>query len=210
VFSFFNKNKWPIFPLDEIKKRARIVVIDDNEFPYAKLFKSDGYNLDKWKDVDDLPKLESGYYDLILLDMHGVGLKQSAEQGHGILKHLRKVCPAQIVIAYSNADWSLKFQEFFDLADNKLDKRQDYVDFKRAVDDQLKARFSMGFYVSRVGNILRASNIDEAKLAKACEKSILSNDTNKLRQFLGQTVDGDLVQVAIGIIQIAIALSAGK
>jgi hypothetical protein len=35
--------KWPELPLEDIQKRARILVIDDSEFFYLGLFKKDGY-----------------------------------------------------------------------------------------------------------------------------------------------------------------------
>lgn len=135
--NLFKHPEWPVISLDEIKKRGRILVIDDTDFTYQQLFIRDGYTIDKWDDVEELSKLESGYYDIILLDIQGVGRNESEEQGFGILKHIHSVNPAQIIIAYSNADWALKYQTFFDLADAKLDKRQDYVDFKRTVDQQL-------------------------------------------------------------------------
>src|SRR5258706_2594560 len=106
MFKIFPSPKWPELSIDESRKRARILVIDDQKFAYLELFKRDGYNIDKWEDVTDLQKLESGYYDVILLDIQGVARDISSDQRLGLLKHLHKVSPAQIVIAYSNADWS--------------------------------------------------------------------------------------------------------
>src|ERR1700685_352014 len=126
--------KWPDVTFDEIKKRARLLVIDDTEFPYETLFKRDGYTLEKWSDIDDLPKIETNYYDILLLDMQGVGQQQSSQQGLGILRHLKKTTPGQIVIAYSSAEFSLSAQEFFDMADAVLSKTSDYVEFKQTVD----------------------------------------------------------------------------
>jgi CheY-like chemotaxis protein len=48
-------------------------VIDDQDFPYKELFERDGYTVTKWDDVHDLAQLESGEFDLILLDLLGVG-----------------------------------------------------------------------------------------------------------------------------------------
>lgn len=203
----YGARDWPALPFDEIKKRARLLVIDDQEFAYLKLFKVDGYTFDKWKDVDDLPKLENGYYDIVLLDIHGVGLAQSAEQGFGILKHLRKVSPAQIVVAYSNSDWSLKYQEFFDLADRKLAKGQDYVDFKRVVDELLRERFALSFYLKRIDGVLKGRVPDEAEARLIAERAILSRKPTKLHQYLNPAVDADLLQTAMAVAQTAIAIA---
>src|SRR5271154_4025408 len=101
-------------PFEEIKKRARLLVIDDSDFPYAELFKRDGYAIEQWRDVEDLSKLENGTFDLIMLDVQGVGKEISpSEQGLGVLHHIREVAATQVVIAFSSADFSLKYQEFF-------------------------------------------------------------------------------------------------
>lgn len=119
----------------EVVRRARILVIDDGAFPYKQLFERDGYTIQQWPDVTDLPALETGEFDLILLDLVGVGLAESADEGFGLLRHIRQTSSAQIVIAYSNADLSLKYQPFFRDADAVLHMtKTDYVEFKRTVD----------------------------------------------------------------------------
>src|SRR4051794_38006194 len=96
---------WPRLDHAEIVKPARILVVDDNEFPYLKLFRRDGYTIEKWSSVRDLGQLEDGSFDVILLDLIGVGTRESSDQGLGVLKHIRQTNPAQIVVAYSNAEW---------------------------------------------------------------------------------------------------------
>ena len=208
MFSF-NKKKWPQLEIDEIRKRSRILVIDDNEFIYQQLFIKDGYTLEKWDDVDDLPKLERGFFDIILLDIQGVGNTQSQEQGFGILKHLYEVCPTQIIIAYSNADFSLKYQEFFKLADATLAKSDDYVHFKRTVDKLLADRFSLGFYVQRVQKILSPHVNDTRKVKGLTEKAILGNNIGKIRTYLEQRVDNkDVINLVLQVIQVAIGIAS--
>ena len=59
MWFFKRKREWPSLSLEEIKKRSRILVIDDNEFFYLELFRNDEYSIDKWDDVEDLSKLET-------------------------------------------------------------------------------------------------------------------------------------------------------
>lgn len=205
----FKKETWPTLSLDEIKKRARILVIDDSDFYYLPLFKKDGYNVEKWDDVNDLPKLESGYYDIILLDIQGVAKEQSQEQGLGILKHLNQVCPTQVVIAYSNADFSLKYQEFFKLADATLAKSNDYVDFKRAVDKLLQERFSLGFYVGRIVRIAGPYVRDTEKLREVATEALQKRSDKHLRAYLDDYIDKkDTVALVLQVIQVALAISS--
>ena len=207
MFGLF-KAKWPEFSTDEIRKRSRLLVIDDTDFPYQALFKRDGYALDKWNDVRNLSSLERGDYDVILLDIRGVGRRESEEEGFGILKHLRARAPAQIVIAYSNEDWSLKYQGFFDLADARMYKSADYVDFKRVVDEQLRRRFSMDFYLERMSAALGTHVPDVEKLRRETSRAIFSGNSRRLEQFLKTNLDtADLIQIGLGIAQVAIAIA---
>lgn len=200
------KRKWPEVSTEEIRKRARILVIDDSEFYYLDLFHKDGYTIEKWEDVSDLQKLESGFYDIVLLDIHGVGKAQSAEEGLGIIRHLKRVRPAQIIIAFSNADWPLKYKEFFDLADATLDKRGDYVQFKRTVDELLAQRFSLGFYIDRMASLIGAS-VQSEKLRTTAQRAILARDVEPLQDLLTQSnVDPERANLALGIAQTAIGI----
>ncbi|MGA2991889.1 MAG: hypothetical protein ABSD88_15550 [Candidatus Korobacteraceae bacterium] len=204
-----NRSRWPVVPLDEIKKRARLLVIDDSEFPYQALFERDGYTLEKWPDVLDLPKLESGYFDILLLDLQGVGRQQSAEQGLGILKHLRQTIPTQIIIAYSSADWPLKYQDFFRLADAVLSKTSDYVDFKRQVDQLLDDRFSLGFYLARIRTIVGQQIEDSTRLDRVSRRCILRNNPDKLRRYLeDRALSPQLVGNVLSVVRTAIAVAA--
>jgi hypothetical protein len=209
MFDSFRKPTWPEIPFEDIKKRARLLVIDDSEFPYEELFKRDGYTIEKWPDVLDLPKLESGAYDIILLDLQGVGRQQSAEQGLGVLRHVRRVAPSQVIIAYSSADWPLKYQEFFRLADEVLAKSSDYVDFKRTVDRLLEQRFSLGFYMSRIRTLLVNQVDDNERLDRIVEKSIQGRSPEKLQKYLqGKVTDPQVINAVANVIRTAIAVAS--
>lgn len=209
----FFRRKWPEIPFDEIRKRARILVVDDQDFAYRTLFERDGYTLEKWSDIERLSDLEEGAFDVILLDLQGVGRQESADQGFGVLRHLREKAPAQIIVAYSNADWGLQYQEFFKLADAVLPKSADYMDFKRQIDELLTKRFSLGFYVNRVLREASSLDIDPGHLRREVEKAILKQDPKKLRRLLERegvsSVQIDrllsIVSSAIGILKLWIA-----
>ncbi|MGA7796510.1 MAG: hypothetical protein WCA19_26075 [Candidatus Acidiferrales bacterium] len=206
---FFRKKSWPDVDLSEIKKRARMLVIDDADFPYQSLFERDGYTLEKWPDVTDLPKLESGFYDVILLDLQGVGREQSVEQGLGILRHLRHSSPAQVIIAYSSADWSLKYQEFFDLADAVLAKSADYVEFKRTVDELLQQRFSLGFYVARVQALVGQFVNDPERIDSLVRSAVLDQSPDKLQKYLAaKSTDPQVITKVLDVLKIAIGIAS--
>ncbi len=203
-----SRTSWLQLSIEEIRKRSRLLVVDDGEFFYLALFKKDGYNIEKWDEVNDLPKLESGYYDIILLDIQDVGKKLSKEQGLGVLRHLKKVCPAQIVVAYSNADFSLKYKDFFDMADKVLAKQDDYVDFKRAVDTLLGHRFSLGFYLDSVAKLASPHLPETTKIRKAAEKAIRARNPRRLENVLRRAeVPPDPLDAILRVVALAIKIS---
>lgn len=209
MFGLFKRKKWPSLSFEEIKKRSKIVVIDDDAFTYRSLFKRDGYNIDKWNDINDMNKLENSYYDIILLDIQGVGRDYSQkEQGLGILKHIKQANPTQIIVAYSNADWSLRYQEFFKMADAVLAKNVDYVDFKRTVDDLLQRRFTISFYLDKVVSAVKDDVDNPNQIQKMAEKAILSRSTEKLERYLKTNVDNaQAITLVISIINSVIKIA---
>ena len=204
--TLFSKFQWDEIDREIIKRRSNILVIDDDEFPYLTLFKKDEYKIEKWSDIKNLNKLENCYYDVILLDIQGVGGEHSKEEGLGILKHIKEVSPSQIVIAYSNADWSLKYQAFFDLADEKLSKGLDYTEFKRAVDYQLKRCFSYEYYEKKILEVIGNGN-GQKQLINSIKKSIKRNDTRMFEIYLERLrLDSKKIVMVLEILSHAISI----
>jgi len=173
---------WPDLSLDTIIHRARILVIDDQEFPYRTLFKKDGFNVDKWNDVTRLQDLEQGKYDVILLDLQGIGRRLSTnDQGLGVLRHLKESNPDQVIVAYSNADWGVRYQPFFDLADAVLPKSADYLDFKRVVEECLQDYFDVNRYVSRFQTALAEVGFSQRKSAKITRALLSTEDIGPVK-----------------------------
>lgn len=133
----------------------------------------------------------------------------SQEQGFGILKHLRSTCPTQIIIAYSNADFSLKYQNFFLMADETLFKSDDYVQFKRTVDRFLSSRFSIGFYSERIAKIASPYLSDTDRIKELSKAAILSRKNNKLVAYMERNIDNrDAISMILQIVQVAIGIAS--
>jgi CheY-like chemotaxis protein len=208
---FFSRvPEWPKVEHAEIVRRARVLVIDDGDFPYKQLFERDGYTVQQWSEVSDLAALETGEFDLILLDLLGVGRAESADEGFGLLKHIRETSPAQIVIAYSNSDLSLAYQPFFRDADAVLHKtKTDYVEFKRTVDKLLDERFSLGFYLDRIGKELADHAPDASKAVKKARVAIVSGNLEPLRHYLSKKVeDKATIDRVIALASVAVKVAS--
>lgn len=192
--------------LEDIRKRAQLLVIDDHAVPFIKLFERDGYHIQRWTRIENLSDLTERRFDLILLDLHGVAVRDSpAQQGLGILKHIKDTDPTQLVIAYSAQEWSPSASEFFAKADAVLDKTAQYVDYKATVDRLLQRRFSEGYFVSVINRVL---GDDAALVPRAVPKTLRAlrtGNVSRLDTYLRNrihnevTVDRILAVVGIGV-----------
>lgn len=194
--------------LEQIVARARILVVDDQDFPYLILFKKDGYNMTRWKDVTKFSEIEQGKFDVILLDLQGIGKKVSQDQGLGVLRHIKTTRPSQVVVAYSNANWPVEYQPFFDMADRVFAKSADYVDFKRAVDELLEEHFDVGFHVSRIEEELATLGVGGWRAKRELGRAIETGDSRRLARLLDKRgVDADSAQVILGLAQLAVGVA---
>jgi CheY-like chemotaxis protein len=153
-------------PFDEIRKRARILVIDDDEqaFP-CKLLKKEGYNVEYWPIIERLRDLETAEYDLIVLDIFGIASKEvSKNDGIGVLEHIKKSNPAQLVIAYSGQKYDLSQASFWRLADDYLGKPSSLIDCKEKIDELLKKFFTPKHYWNALENVLISSGVSNKKV----------------------------------------------
>lgn len=192
--------------LEDVRKKASLLVIDDHAVAFQKLFTEHGYHIQRWNKIEDLSQLTDGHFDLILLDLHGVGLKESPQlQGLGILRHIKHSNPAQLVIAYSAQSWSPSMNEFFSLADAVLDKADEYVNFKETVDTLLMRRYSPGYFISRMNEILGDQAISVPKAVPKATKSLRTGSTESLGSYLTKriqeevTIDRVLQVIHIGV-----------
>lgn len=165
---------------DELKKRTRIVVIDDEDSFPVKLFENEGYSIDKWDTVEDYGKLENGFYDIIILDIKGVAEHISEEDGLGVLIDLKKNNPAQIIISYSQHSYDLSKVQFFQLADENIAKPSDFLKIKSILDNLISTQFKPERYISALNQALQKNNVEEKEIKKintAIAKTIKNKKT---------------------------------
>jgi CheY-like chemotaxis protein len=151
---------------EELKKRTRIVVIDDDDVFPLKLFKEHGYSVDKWDIVEDYTKLEHGFYDIIILDIKGVAQHISLEDGLGVLTSLKKNNPSQIIISFSQYSYALDKVQFFQQADENIAKPSDFLKIKKILDNLISTQFKPDRYINALNKILKNNNILERDIRK--------------------------------------------
>lgn len=146
--------------LDELKKRLRIVVIDDEPTFPTKLFKDYGYSIDEWFSVQDIKKLEDGFYDIIILDIGNVANEISENDGLGVLERLKKQNPVQIVIAYSGQSFDLTKQRFWELADEKIAKPSKFIKIQDILENIILNKINSTYYIDTLKKVLAAAGLE--------------------------------------------------
>jgi DNA-binding NtrC family response regulator len=142
-------------------------VDDEPEAFPLELLRKDGFNVTHWLRVDSasLRELEQGAFDIIVLDIVGIADASVATNGGlGLLKHIKRVNPAQVVVAYSGQRFSVSDQEFFRLADETLAKPTDFVRVTEILDALLAEKFNLQHYWDGVSALLQEAGVSRAAI----------------------------------------------
>ena len=134
--------------LEQLKLKARIALVDDDEISHVKRLQKDGYNIVDFPDITEIDDFIRRKYHVVILDIQGIGKNLSeTTEGWGILKYLKTECPHLVVIMFSGADWSVtKYKHLVDLADDFIGKDVEFLDFKSKVDAAIRKAFSPKFH----------------------------------------------------------------
>lgn len=140
--------------LEEQIPKVKILFVDDEEVGSVDTLKENGYNVFKWDSVADYSKLISGEFDIIVLDINGVALHLSEDDGFGIIKSIKREAPHQIVVAFSAKSYDLSKQEFFQLADAYIFKPSSFIKMKTKLDQIIASRLSVESQIKRLEAIV--------------------------------------------------------
>jgi len=132
-------------PRDELRRRSRILVIDDERPELVDELTAAGLAVDYRSDVDatTLGVLDQTLYDLLILDFGNVGTKLGHEQGLTVLRHVKRVNPSMVVLAYTSKAIGSEFADFFRLADGILAKDAGIADSLERIEQGLQKAHSI-------------------------------------------------------------------
>jgi DNA-binding response OmpR family regulator len=192
--------------IEKVRRHARILVIDDQAFPAQRNFTRDGYHLERWPSIKNLSQLTDGDWDVILLDIQGVGLVESpALQGLGILKHIKKSNPAQAVIIYSAKPQAVSSTEYLVLADAVFDKGMSYLEYKEKVDELLLRHATPGYFIAAMNRELGESAALVPRAVPKALRAFRAGNTDGLRRYLGASLtDQEKVETLVHVITIGV------
>lgn len=188
--------------IETVRKQSRVLVIDDHTFPAQARFTRDGYHFERWPSIKNLSQVTDGHWDLILLDVNGVGVAESPTlQGLGILKHVKRANPAQAVILYSAQPQMLSSSEYVVLADGVFDKGMSYLEYKDRVDDLLLRHAAPGYFLSAINRELGESVSLVPRVVPKAMRAMRTGKFDSLKIYLdSRLTDKGKVDILVAII----------
>ena len=140
---FFTKHKIDELTIklsrDEILRKSRILIIDDERPELIDDLEKARFTVDYVSDIskDNLDAIERHPYNLVILDFGGVGSSFGGEQGLSILRHIKRVHPSVVVLAYTSKALTTEHADFFRLADGVLLKDLGIGESMEKIEDAL-------------------------------------------------------------------------
>jgi len=131
--------------IQEVRRRSRILIIDDEEPALAADLRAASLSVDHVHDItkNNITIVEQEIYDLILLDYGNVGRSFGEDEGLSLLRHIKRVNPAVIIIAYTSKALKIKHSDFYRLTDGSLSKDAGIQESLEKIEGHLKKAHSI-------------------------------------------------------------------
>jgi DNA-binding NarL/FixJ family response regulator len=174
----------PSLTRDDLIRRCRILVIDDERPQLIDDLMKSGFAIDHDPTGDDLSKVEAGLYDLILLDFGGIGIKYGKDQGLSLLRHIKRINPGQFILAYTSKSLPPEQSEFYRLTDGTLYKDAGIQESFAKIEDSLRDALNVVRLWQAAMNTIPEKTRDS--LQRALSTSIRKRNPEPLRSALNE------------------------
>ena len=153
-------------PRAEVLRRGRVLVLDDQEPEMLADLKRQGLAIDHWSSTagSNFHLLESGHYDVLLLDYGGIGKNFGPDEGLDVLRHLKRVNPALKIVAFTARTFDASKADFFRLSDDVIRKDAGIRETLEQLESQLAQSLTPAAYFKAVCATLSVEpGTDDAK-----------------------------------------------
>ncbi len=132
-------------PREELLRRSRILIIDDEPPDLINDLKAARFAVDHVFDIDksNLDIIDRPLYDLVLLDFGKVGTHFGDDEGLSLLKHIKRVNPAIVVLTYTSKALKTEYADFYRLADGVLAKDAGISESMEKIEASLRKAHSL-------------------------------------------------------------------
>lgn len=107
--------------ISNLKRITKILVIDDNDFPFLEALRKYEFSIEQKYDLTHLSDVAE--FNVILCDIRGVGkFLESDFEGANLIKELKTKYSNKTLIAYTANDYDATFQKYLNYADGIVPK----------------------------------------------------------------------------------------
>ncbi len=200
-------------PREELLRRARVIILDDDPPENIEDLRQEGLAIDLIGNTDDVrfKKIEAGFYDVLLLDYGGIGRKHGPEEGLDVLRHLKRINPSLIVLAYTARTFDSSKADFFRMSDGVLRKDAGIRETLEIIEGHLAKAMTVAHQWLAMRQALEGSVQPErlqeleAAIAKAIESPAKSTKVREMLSAMGNAGAEALLSVVLEkIIEIGI------
>jgi CheY-like chemotaxis protein len=202
MFKFLNRRQIsdfnPELSRNELIKRSRILVIDDERPQIIDDLIRDGFSVEHDKTGESTMKIEQNLYDLILLDYQGVGSRFGKDQGLSLLKHIKRVNPAPFILAYTSKPVSPEQSDFYRLTDGTLFKDAGIQESLYKIEESLRKALSIDRLWLAIMEVATRDGANRKELEKTMLRCLERKHFEPIYEKLGKLVAGNLKESLVG------------
>ena len=130
---------------DDLLRRSRVLIIDDERPELVDDLKKAHFAVDYEPDIDasKIDLIEKQLYDLVLLDFGNVGRAFGDDEGLSLLRHIKRVNPAIVVLSYTSKALGSAQADFYRLSDIVLLKDAGISESLEKIEEGLRKAHSL-------------------------------------------------------------------
>lgn len=204
------KKRFEINSCIDARKKAKIIVIDDQEFaPLSSLRDCYHYDIKQLYEADDAYMVAE--YDIVLCDNHGVAKKLNPKHGGAsLIKEIKTIYPNKSVVAYTGTTFNPGMSDLLDYADKRMGKIAPIDDWVNVLDSMIEKKFDLKvqWQITRDALLkLGVSVVDVAKFESNFVEAVNSKSMENLKQSIKdkQPIGSDIIIEFLNISAAAIS-----
>jgi CheY-like chemotaxis protein len=165
-----------VLPRLELIRRGRIAVLDDESPEMLKDLRDQGLSVDHLHSTEDanFTRLQSAFYDLLLLDYGGIGGRFGKDEGLDVLRFLKRVNPALRILAFTARTFDASKADFFRLCDGVVKKDAGTRETLETLEFHLGHVLTPSYQFDALGRTLNLSQSDRQRVERALAKAVES------------------------------------
>lgn len=157
--------KIPSLKYKQVERRSvKIAIVDNEDFPLLSILERHKFDIDKFNDIENIECLAG--YDIILCDIHGVGVKfNETFQGAYLVKEIYKKFPFKVIISYTGNQYDPRYNNYLKYAEYNIKKDASSEEWVEKLDSALELAHNPEHRWNRIKKYLLSKGVPLFELA---------------------------------------------